>query len=135
MPFFIHTLQSYDSSAYKPVGQVVATHVEAVSRGRAFLADIVGMFGNKSDLMTKKLDDAVSGVLKTLQEKTLAQYPDAAGIVGVHYSLSEISGDEKTNFISILGSGTVLAPRSNTRQSTGGRRQFRRKRTLRSRLL
>jgi len=54
MSFFFYTLPTYDQTQYRPIGQVIATHVEAVSRGRAFLADLVGMFGNKSDLLTKK---------------------------------------------------------------------------------
>jgi hypothetical protein len=52
--FFFHTLATYNQSQFRPAGHVLATHVEAVSRGRAFIADLVGMFGNKSELLTKK---------------------------------------------------------------------------------
>jgi len=114
------------------VGQVVATHVEAVSRGRAFLADLVGMFGNKSDLLTKKADDAAAGVLKTLQEKALEKYPNAAGIVGLNYSLSEISADEKSNFISVIASGTVLTSLNSQKQTAGRRTRSRRTRSRRT---
>lgn len=131
MSFFFYTLPTYDQTQYRPIGQVIATHVEAVSRGRAFLADLVGMFGNKSDLLTKKVDDATAGVLTTLQEKALAKYPNAVGIVGLNYSLSEISSDENSNFISLIASGTVLVSVNQMKQSAG--RKTRRNRRQRNR--
>lgn len=125
MAFFFHTLATYNQSQFRPVGHVLATHVEAVSRGRAFIADLVGMFGNKSELLTKKVDDAMDGVLSTLQTKAVAKYPNAAGIVGLNFSLSEISGDDNSNFISVIASGTVLVP-INSQKLTAGRRRTRR---------
>ena len=70
------------------------------------------MFGNKSELLTKKVDDAVTAVLQTIQQKASQNFPAAAGIVGLQYNLSELSADEKSNYITVIASGTVVVPKA-----------------------
>jgi hypothetical protein len=72
----------------------------------------------------------MNGVLSTLQTKAVAKYPNAVGIVGLNFSLSEISADENSNFISVIASGKVLVP-INSQKLTAGRRRTRRTRRIR----
>lgn len=128
LPLF--TTSTYDTSKYAPVagGLLFATHVEAVSVLRSMGADFMAMFGNKSALVTKKLDDAVEGAVAALREKAAA-IPGIVGLAGVRVELSEVSrGEAGMGLLAVLASGTALKARPTVAAPTGGGGTRRRRR-------
>ena len=102
------TNNEYDRSRFKSVGAVMATHVEAISGLRSFGADIMGIFGNKSELLTKKMDDALRGVNAGLLSAAKGKYPNLAGICDIRYDTNTFATDENSTFISFQACGTAL---------------------------
>ena len=102
------TNNEYDRSKFKSVGAVMATHVEAISGLRSFGADIMGIFGNKSELLTKKMDDALRGVNMSLLTLAKAKYPNLAGICDIRYDTNTFATDENRTYIAFQASGTAL---------------------------
>jgi uncharacterized protein YbjQ (UPF0145 family) len=117
------TNNEYDRSKYRSVGIVTATHVEAISGLRSFGADIMGIFGNKSELLTKKMDDALRGVNTSLLSVAKGKYPNLAGICDIRYDTNTFATDENSTFITFQASGTALVLSA----STGGGRTKNRK--------
>ncbi len=117
---FLSTSDVYDSSKYVAAGVVNSNHVEAISMLRGFGASIAGIFGSKSDLLTKKLSDAYTGALNSLQQDVSARYPNAVGIVGIRTELTELA---QLGFLALMVVGTVIVPG----QSRGGSRRRTRK--------
>jgi uncharacterized protein YbjQ (UPF0145 family) len=122
---FLSTVSSFDTDKFKIGGLVSATHVEAISAFRSFFADLRGMLGNKSEMLTKKLQDAHNGAFATLLENATAKYPSAAGIVGIRTEMGEMSNSEGgPGFLTIIVTGTTIIPKT----SGGSRRRTRRRR-------
>lgn len=118
------TNNEYDKAKYQSAGAVMATHIEAISGARAFGADIMGLFGNKSELLTKKMDDALQGVNAGLLTLAKSRYPNLVGICDLRYSSDNFSTDDNNTFISFHVAGTALVPKA----SAGGGLAFRKTR-------
>jgi uncharacterized protein YbjQ (UPF0145 family) len=104
---------------------VYSVHVEAISALRSLVADFGAMFGNKSELITKKLDDAMRGAFQSLEAKVKESHPTAVGVVGIRTQLGEVSRDDANGLISIVITGTVVLPKSKggkTRKRKGMRK-------------
>jgi uncharacterized protein YbjQ (UPF0145 family) len=110
------TNNEYDREKYRSVGIVTATHIEAISGLRSFGADIMGIFGNKSELLTKKMNDALRGVNTSLLSVAKGKYPNLAGICDIRYDTNTFATDENSTFIAYCVSGTALVSSA----STGG---------------
>jgi uncharacterized protein YbjQ (UPF0145 family) len=124
---FLSTVSSFDTDKFKIGGLVTSTHVEAISAFRSFFAEIRGAFGNKSEMLTKKLQDAHNGAFAALLQNATAKYPSAAGIVGIRAEMGEISNSEGgPGFLTIIVTGTAVLPKTN-----GGSRRTNRSRATR----
>jgi len=115
MSFILLTNNEYDRARLRSAGLVNATHVEAVSSMRGFAADLLGAFGNKSDLLTKKTDDAIAAATQELIQRARAQFPAAVGVCDIRYNLSGINPEPNKSFILVCVSGTVLVPGTGAR--------------------
>ncbi len=104
------TTEHYDTSRFVAIGAVHAVHAEAVSVARDFAARIVGAFGSKSELITKKLQDASTAALAQLQANAIAAYPNAVMIVGMRLSPSQFQDSQDSSIIVFSAVGTVLVP-------------------------
>jgi uncharacterized protein YbjQ (UPF0145 family) len=104
---FLSTSDTYDTSKYVAAGVVNANHVEAISVLRGFGASIAGLFGSKSNLLTKKLSDAYAGALDSLQKDVAARMPNAVGIVGIRTEMTELA---ELGFLALMVVGTVIVP-------------------------
>lgn len=103
----IATTGHYDTQQYVVKSFVMATHTEALSLARGFVAEIGGIFGGKSDIMNKKVDD----VMKKLYEKLKVQIGAGEKIVGAHFEFTEFGRGESNSFISGIATGTLISPR------------------------
>ena len=127
---FLSTTDAFDTNKFKIGGLVTATHVEAISAFRSFFADLRGMLGNKSEMLTKKLQDAHNGAFATLLQNAAAKYPNAGGIVGVRTEMGEMSNSEGgPGFLTIIVTGTAIVPKT-----SGGSRRRRATRRRRRRV-
>lgn len=122
------TNNEYDRSKYRSVGIVTATHIEAISGLRSFGADIMGIFGNKSELLTKKMDDALRGVNTSLLSVSKGKYPNLAGICDIRYDTNTFATDETSTYIAFQASGTALVLSASTGGGRTGNRKTRRNR-------
>jgi len=118
MSLLLLTNNEYDRSKHRSEGALFATHVEAVSGVRAFAADIVGAFGNKSELLTKKTDDAITAAYRALVERARATYSNLSGICDIRISVSGMTNEDNRTFILTTATGTALVP---TFDKKGGR--------------
>lgn len=125
MDFQILNHSDIDKTKYMNRNIISVTHVEAVSQFRAFAADVVGFFGNKSELLTKKSDDTLNALYRSLIEKARAQYPDAKGVCAVNFTLVPFTNEENRTFILGTATGTVFV--SNTKTGGKTRKNNRRK--------
>jgi uncharacterized protein YbjQ (UPF0145 family) len=119
---YFSTLHTFDPVKYKEAGLVYAVHVEAVSAFRGMVADFGALFGNKSELITKKLNDAMIGAYNELESVAKKQYPNAAGVIGIRTQFGDISRDDKMGLLGIVLTGTAIVPK------TGGQRKTRKHR-------
>lgn len=110
----ISTSDYYDLQKYEVKALVTATHTEALSLARGFVAELGGLFGGKSDLMNKKVND----VMLALHQKLQKQIQGNERIVGASFEFTEFGRSEGNTFLSGIATGTIIAPRS-----TGGRRR------------
>ena len=118
---YLATVDIYNLNKHDIAGLINVNHVEAVSVFRDIGAAIGGIIGNKSELLTKKLNDAYDGAFRAIQQAAVAKYPNAAGIVGIRTQLDK----DETGFVSVMITGTVIVPKRPGMQ--GGRRLTRRK--------
>lgn len=118
----ISTSGLYDLQKYESKALVTATHTEALSLARGFIAEIGGLFGGKSDLMNKKVND----VMTMLIEKLKKQLQSGERIVGASFEFAEFGRSEGSTFLSGIATGTIISPKA----PTGGRL---RRRTLSTR--
>ncbi len=119
----ISTSGYYDLQKYEVKALVTATHTEALSLARGFVAELGGLFGGKSDLMNKKVND----VMLALHQKLQKQIQGNERIVGASFEFTEFGRSEGNTFLSGIATGTIIAPRT-----TGGgkrRNKTRRNRT------
>jgi hypothetical protein len=118
----ISTSDYYDLQKYEVKALVTATHTEALSLARGFVAELGGLFGGKSDLMNKKVND----VMLALHQKLQKQIQGNEKIVGASFEFTEFGRSEGNTFLSGIATGTIIAPRTTT---GGRRRKLRRNRT------
>jgi uncharacterized protein YbjQ (UPF0145 family) len=121
---FFSTTSDYDKTKYDIAGIVYSTHVEAVSAFRSFAASFGAMFGDKSEMITKKLYDAHKGAFEELMKNAIVRYPDSVGVVGVKTELSEINlgGEGASDLIAIIITGTAVVPKGTKVPGIGGQR-------------
>ena len=103
----IATSDFYETDTYKVKSLVVATHTEALSLARGFVAGVMGIFGGKSDLMNKKVNDVMAVLIKNLQAKV----GPGEKIVGVRFEFAEFGREESNSFLSGIATGTLLTPK------------------------
>lgn len=113
----VSTSDYYDLQKYEVKSLVLATHTEALSFARGFIAEIGGIFGGKSDLMNKKVNDVTLALIQKLQK----QIQPGERIVGASFEFAEFGRSEGNTFLSGIATGTVIAPKA----PTGGRRKRR----------
>lgn len=109
----ISTSDFYDLQKYDVKALVTATHTEGLSLARGFIAEIGGIFGGKSDLMNKKVND----VMNMLLEKLKKQLQSGERIVGARFEFAEFGRSEGSTFLSGIATGTIISPKA----PTGGR--------------
>ncbi len=107
----ISTSGYYDLQKYEVKALVTATHTEGLSLARGFVAELGGLFGGKSDLMNKKVND----VMLALHQKLQKQIQGNERIVGASFEFAEFGRSEGNTFLSGIATGTIIAPRT-----TGG---------------
>ena len=112
----IATTDFYETDKYKVKSFVIATHTEALSLARGFVAGITGLFGGQSDIMNKKVNDVTSQLLKKLQ----AKLGPGEKIVGVRFEFAEFGREQSNSFLSGIATGTLVTPKQAGPASTGG---------------
>ena len=100
---------------------ILATHTEAVSLLRGFIAGVGGLFGGQSDSMNKKVDDVMTQLITKLKTQI---GPDEM-IVGAHFQFTEFGRDQSNSFLSGIATGTLLKRKSLQRQQGGKTRKNR----------
>ena len=103
----VSTSDQYDVTKWTVRGIITATHTEAISVGRGFVADIGGIFGGQSDTMNKKLED----VLRQVRAKLEQQVGPGESLVGVKFNFTEFGRSQTATFLSAVASGTLLSPK------------------------
>jgi uncharacterized protein YbjQ (UPF0145 family) len=116
------TSSQYDSNLWEVKGMLLANHTEAVSILRGFMAGVGGIFGGKSDIMNKKVDDVMSNLIQKLK----AQIGPGEMVVAAHFQFTEFGRDESNTFLSGIATGTLLK-RKGAEAPVGGRRNTTRK--------
>jgi uncharacterized protein YbjQ (UPF0145 family) len=119
----ISTSDLYEMDKYKVKSLVVVTHTEALSLARGFVAGIAGLFGGKSDIMNKKVNDVMASLVQKLQAKL---GPDEK-IVGVRFEFAEFGREQSNSFLSGIATGTLLTPKQAGSVPSGGTRRATRK--------
>lgn len=109
----ISTSDYYDTQKYEVKAFVSATHTEGLSLARGFVAELGGLFGGKSDMMNKKVNDVMNSLIQKLQK----QIQGNERIIGASFEFAEFGRSQGNTFLSGIATGTVIAPRM-----TGGRR-------------
>jgi uncharacterized protein YbjQ (UPF0145 family) len=109
----ISTSDFYDLQKYEVKSLVTATHTEGLSLARGFVAEIGGIFGGKSDLMNKKVNDVMNMLILKLQRQI--QGPER--IIGVKFEFAEFGRSQGNTFLSGIATGTIISPKL-----TGGKR-------------
>ena len=104
----ISTSDYYDLQKYEVKTLVLATHTEALSLARGFIAELGGLFGGKSDLMNKKVNDVMLALMQKLQK----QIQGAERIVGAKFEFAEFGRSEGNTFLSGIATGTIIAPKA-----------------------
>jgi uncharacterized protein YbjQ (UPF0145 family) len=118
----ISTSDFYDIQKYEVKALVTATHTEGLSLARGFIAEIGGIFGGKSDLMNKKVNDVMNMLIQKLQK----QIQGTERIVGAKFEFAEFGRSEGNTFLSGIATGTIISPKV-----TGGKRKTKRARATR----
>jgi uncharacterized protein YbjQ (UPF0145 family) len=108
--FLLLTNNEYDHTKYRSVGILSTTHVEAVSGIRVFAADILGTFGNKSELLTKKTDDAVRAAEASLIQQGKTKYENIKGICDIKFNVNALRNEDNRDFIIVHLAGTAIVP-------------------------
>ena len=125
----VTTSSHYDPAQWEVKGMVLATHTEAVSILRGFMAGLGGIIGGKSDTMNKKVDDVMTNLIQKLK----AQIAPGEMVVATHFQFTEFGRDESNSFLSGIATGTLLKPRgapaapAAPAAAVGGKRNTRRK--------
>ena len=113
----ISTSDIYNIQKYDVKGLAIATHSEALSLARGFIAELGGIIGGKSDLMKKKIDDVMAALVQKLQ----AQISGGERIVGVKFEFAEMGRSDANTFLSGIATGTIITPRASP--AVGGNRR------------
>ena len=119
----IATTDFYETDKYKVKSFVIATHTEALSLARGFVAGITGIFGGQSDIMNKKVNDVTANLIKNLQ----AKIGPGEKIVGVRFEFAEFGREQSNSFLSGIATGTLLTPKQAAPVTTGGSKRNTRK--------
>jgi uncharacterized protein YbjQ (UPF0145 family) len=103
----ISTSDLYEMDKYTVKSVIFVTHTEALSLARGFVAGITGLFGGKSDIMNKKVND----VMENLGKKLQAKLGPGEKIVGVRFEFAEFGREQSNSFLSGIATGTLLTPK------------------------
>lgn len=103
----ISTSDFYDLQKYEVKALVTATHTEGLSLARGFVAEIGGIFGGKSDLMNKKVNDVMNMLILKLQK----QIQGNERIVGTKFEFAEFGRSQGNTFLSGIATGTIISPK------------------------
>jgi uncharacterized protein YbjQ (UPF0145 family) len=123
----VTTTTSFDESKYEVIGLVDSVTTRAISEFRQAFAQIMGIFGGKSDLLNTKILKARDDAILELKEKASAMGADM--LIGVSLT-TDVVNMGGTEFISFAGLGTALRKKGESgASSTSG--AARRRRTLR----
>jgi uncharacterized protein YbjQ (UPF0145 family) len=116
------TSSQYDTNIWEVKSMVLATHTEAVSLLRGFIAGVGGIFGGQSDSMNKKVDDVMSQLITKLK----AQMGPGEMIIGASFQFTEFGRDQSNTFLSGIATGTLLRRKGQQEQKGGKTRKNRR---------
>jgi uncharacterized protein YbjQ (UPF0145 family) len=94
---------------------VYATNTQAVSFLRGAVTDLISSFGGQQDMLDKKQNDAIEGVLKSIRENI----GEGQCIVGLNLSVSQFARNDQIPTITAIASGTLLTKKA---QGGGGKR-------------
>ena len=83
----IFTIKDFNKEKYEPLGLVTGSDQESVSVIRKYFANVIGLFGGKSALLHKKIDDLIAKAKNDLIKNTLKEFPTATGIYNAKISL------------------------------------------------
>jgi uncharacterized protein YbjQ (UPF0145 family) len=111
------TSSQYDTNAWEVKSMVLATHTEAVSLLRGFIAGVGGIFGGQSDSMNKKVDDVMSQLITKLK----AQMGPGEMIIGASFQFTEFGRDQSNTFLSGIATGTLLRRKGQQQEQKGGK--------------
>jgi uncharacterized protein YbjQ (UPF0145 family) len=107
-----YTFNFFDPSISKELGSVITTHVEAVSLGRAVVADIKGIFGGKAGTMDKKIQDSIKGAHNKFIDEAKNKYSNVSSIIDYNVQVTEFGNGA---FICSVITGTAIGPREKQR--------------------
>ena len=123
----VTTTTSFDESKYEVIGLVDSVTTRAISEFRQAFAQIMGIFGGKSDLLNTKILKARDDAILELKEKASAMGADM--LIGVSLT-TDVVNMGGTEFISFAGLGTALRKKGESGVSSASG-AARRRRTLR----
>ena len=84
-----YTINTYDFTKEKVLGTLTANSTHTISLAREFLADLQGLFGGKSSLIEKKIDDVVNSAKVDFFKELAKRYPNATLVIGYNVRLSD----------------------------------------------
>ena len=125
------TTQVFNQNTLEPVGSVFVQRVETVSIFRNIVAGLAGLFGGRSELIEKKMNDLSRVLMEELQLEARKKYPLTVALVDVKVLFSHIGGDESGIFLSGQASGTILVKRAGE-QKGGYKRSYKGRQTRRN---
>lgn len=101
----VYTTGIYDTTLWEPVDMITVSHNESISALRDFGVGIGQIFGGKSELLEKKINDLRQGLILEA-EKLLRTRGDDYMIVGFDMETSHFD-----RAIIMIGTGTLLRRR------------------------
>lgn len=102
------TTNTYDENIYEAVGTERGIVVHAVSFIRGLAGNLMGVFGGRNDLISKKIEDVYEEAMASLVENARKTYGNIDRIIALDIDLSEM-----TEFIICVAAGTVLRKKGN----------------------
>jgi uncharacterized protein YbjQ (UPF0145 family) len=109
MPIPIFTIKDFDKEKYEPLGMVTGSDQESVSGIRKWFVDFFSIFGGKSTLLHKKIDDTLEKAKADLLKNTAKEFPTAVAIYNVKMSM-EVNNwqSQGQGFLHCVMSGTAV---------------------------
>ena len=84
-----YTINTYDFTNEKVLGTLTANSTHTISLAREFFADVQALFGGKSPLIEKKIDDVVNSARTDFIKEVYNRYPNATSVIGLNIRLSD----------------------------------------------